>query len=125
MPCRASAALPRRSLHQPPKPGARATSGAAKLHPRGKARPCARQSGPPGTHTTHHKSEIPPSSSATVSAAGRWGFAVYLASRDGYEDALLPSGLPIGSPEEALDCACGLYLADPSAWQEHLPPGGS
>jgi len=35
--CRASAALPRRSLHQPPKPGARATSGAAKLHPPGRA----------------------------------------------------------------------------------------
>ncbi len=45
-----------------------------------------------------------------------WGFAIYLASRDGYEDNYLPSGLPVGSPEEALDCACGLYLADPSAW---------
>jgi hypothetical protein len=28
----------------------------------------------------------------------------------------LPSGLPIGSPEGALDCACGLYLNDPTAW---------
>lgn len=45
-----------------------------------------------------------------------WGFAVYLASRDGYQDSVLPSGLPIGSPEEALDCACGLYLNDPTAW---------
>jgi hypothetical protein len=24
------------------------------------------------------------------------------------------SGLPIGSPEEALDCACGLYLGNPA-----------
>lgn len=45
-----------------------------------------------------------------------WGFAIYLASRDGYIDNILPSGLPIGSPEEALDCAAGLYLGDPTAW---------
>jgi hypothetical protein len=55
-------------------------------------------------------------------SASLWGFAIYLASRDGYQDSVLPSGLPIGEPEEALDCACGLYLNDPSAWQEHLPP---
>jgi hypothetical protein len=58
-------------------------------------------------------------------SASLWGFAVYLASRDGYQDSVLPSGLPVGTPEEALDCACGLYLADPSAWQEHLPPASS
>jgi hypothetical protein len=45
-----------------------------------------------------------------------WGFAIYLASRDGYQDNILPSSLPIGSPEEAFDCACGLYLDDPTAW---------
>jgi hypothetical protein len=55
-------------------------------------------------------------------SASLWGFAIYLASRDGYEDSVLPSGLPIGEPEQALDCACGLYLDDPDAWQEHLPP---
>ncbi|HKS98191.1 MAG TPA: hypothetical protein VJT31_01570 [Rugosimonospora sp.] len=49
-------------------------------------------------------------------SASIWGFAIYLASRDGYEDNVLPSGLPAGSPEEALDCACGLYLNDPTAW---------
>jgi len=49
--------------------------------------------------------------SATV-----WGFAIYLASKDGYEGSVLPSGQPSGTPQEALDCACGLYLADPSAW---------
>jgi hypothetical protein len=50
-----------------------------------------------------------------------WGFAVYLASKDGYQDSVLPSGRPSGTPQEALDCACGLYLADPSAWTEHRP----
>jgi hypothetical protein len=55
-------------------------------------------------------------------SASLWGFAIYLASRDGYQDSVLPSGLPIGAPEEALDCACGLYLNDPSAWQDQLPP---
>ncbi|MGH6656856.1 MAG: hypothetical protein ACRDVE_16820, partial [Actinocrinis sp.] len=50
-----------------------------------------------------------------------WRFAIYLASKDGYEDNILPSGLPVGSPEEALDCACGLYLADPEAWLTKPP----
>jgi hypothetical protein len=58
-------------------------------------------------------------------SASLWGFAIYLASTDSYQDSVLPSGLPVGTPEEALDCACGLYLADPSAWQEHLPPTSS
>jgi hypothetical protein len=43
-------------------------------------------------------------------AANRWGFAIYLASKDGYQDSALPSGFTAGTPEEALDCACGLYL---------------
>ncbi len=47
-----------------------------------------------------------------------WGFAVYLASKDGYEDSVLPSGSFTGTPQEALDCACGLYLNDPTAWTE-------
>lgn len=45
-----------------------------------------------------------------------WGFATYLASRDGYQDNVLPSGLPAGGREEALAYACGLYLNDPAAW---------
>jgi hypothetical protein len=47
-----------------------------------------------------------------------WGFAVYLASKDGYEDSILPRGSFTGTPQEALDCACGLYLDDISAWTE-------
>jgi hypothetical protein len=54
-----------------------------------------------------------------VGYASTWGFAIYRASHDDYQDNYLPSGRPSGTPEEALDCACGLYLADPTAW---LPP---
>lgn len=47
-----------------------------------------------------------------------WGFAIHLASRDGYEDSVLPDGQHTGTPEQALDCACGLYLNDPTAWTD-------
>jgi len=49
-------------------------------------------------------------------SASSWGFAIYRASHDDYQDSVLPSGHTAGTPEEALDCACGLYLNDPSAW---------
>jgi len=32
------------------------------------------------------------------------------------EDAFLPTGFMGGPAEDALDTACGLYLADPTAW---------
>jgi hypothetical protein len=35
-------------------------------------------------------------------------------SSDRYENQILPSGFPSGSPEEALDCACRLYLDNPA-----------
>ena len=41
-------------------------------------------------------------------SAARWGFAMYLASKDGYEDAVLRTGAFAGLPEDALDCAAGL-----------------
>jgi hypothetical protein len=47
--------------------------------------------------------------------ANQWGFAYYAASSDSYEDSILPSGAFEATPEEALDCACGTYLDDPSA----------
>lgn len=47
-------------------------------------------------------------------SARHWGFGLYLASSDRYENQTLPSGFPSGSTEEALDCACGLYLDDPA-----------
>ena len=55
-------------------------------------------------------------------SANSWGFAIHLASRNGYQDTVLPSGYPVGTPEEALDCACGLYLNDPTAWTSPPPP---
>jgi hypothetical protein len=53
-------------------------------------------------------------------SANRWGFAIWRASHDDYQDSVLPSGYTVGSPEEALDCACGLYLNDPAA--RHTDP---
>jgi hypothetical protein len=45
-------------------------------------------------------------------SAHLWGFAIYLASRDGYQDSVLPDGNPIGAAQDALDCAGDLYLTD-------------
>ena len=55
-------------------------------------------------------------------SASTWGFAIYLASKDSYEDSILPTGHLAGSPEDALDCACGLYLNDPTAWLSDPTP---
>ena len=44
-------------------------------------------------------------------SAHSFGFAIYSAARNRYEDAVLLTGLPIGSPQEALDTACTLHLA--------------
>ena len=45
-------------------------------------------------------------------SATRWGFAIYRASHEDYEDSVLPTGAFAGTPEEALDCTAGLYLGD-------------
>ena len=42
--------------------------------------------------------------------ASTWGFGLYLASSGKYHNQILPTGSPIGTPQEALDCACELYL---------------
>jgi hypothetical protein len=49
-------------------------------------------------------------------SASTWGFALYLASSDKHEDTILPTGSFVGTPEEALDCACGLYLTAYDIW---------
>ena len=46
-----------------------------------------------------------------------WGFGLYLASTEDYQDSILPTGRFTGTPQQALDCALGLYLRDPTAWQ--------
>ena len=47
-------------------------------------------------------------------SAARWGFAVYLASKDGYEDSVLPTATWPAHPKRP-HTACGLYLGDPTA----------
>lgn len=48
-----------------------------------------------------------------LGSADDWGFGLYLASSDKYEDQILPTGSFTGTPEEALDCAGELYLDGP------------
>ena len=55
-------------------------------------------------------------------SATTWGFAFYRASHDDYEKSILPCGYRAGTPQEALDCACGLYLGDTTAWLNPPPP---
>jgi hypothetical protein len=43
-------------------------------------------------------------------SAHSFGFAIYSPARDRYDDAVLLTGLPIGSPQEALDTACTIHL---------------
>lgn len=57
-----------------------------------------------------------------IGSASTWRFAIYQASSDRYEDSFLPTGTPAGTPEQALDTACGLYLGDPTAWLTDQPP---
>jgi hypothetical protein len=56
----------------------------------------------------------------------RWGFAIWLASKDGYEESVLPSRKFVGTVEDAMDCACGVSLNDTTAWelpsQRSTPP---
>jgi hypothetical protein len=51
-----------------------------------------------------------------VGSAHRWQFAIYRASHDDYDESIFPTGLPVGTCQDVLDTACGLYLNDPTAW---------
>jgi hypothetical protein len=44
-------------------------------------------------------------------SAHSFGFAIYSAAKGGYQDAVLRTGLPAGTPQEALDTACTVHLA--------------
>ena len=44
-------------------------------------------------------------------SAHSFGFAIYSAAHDRYEDAVLRTGFPTGTPQEALDTACTIHLA--------------
>ncbi|MBO0818488.1 MAG: hypothetical protein J2P30_25420, partial [Actinobacteria bacterium] len=45
-------------------------------------------------------------------SAHSFGFALYSHATGRYEDSLLATGSPVGTPQEALDTACILYYAD-------------
>jgi hypothetical protein len=51
-------------------------------------------------------------------SAHSFGFAIYSAARERYEDAILRTGLSTGTPQEALDTACTTHLTG----LEHTPP---
>jgi len=51
-----------------------------------------------------------------VGSASQWQFAIYRASHDDYDESVFPAGLPVGTCQDALDTARGLYLNDPTAW---------
>ncbi len=44
-------------------------------------------------------------------SAHSFGFAIYSAARDRYQDSVLRTGFPAGTPQEALDTACTIHLA--------------
>jgi hypothetical protein len=44
-------------------------------------------------------------------SAHSFGFAIYAAAHDRYQDAVLRTGRPVGTPQEALDTACTVHLA--------------
>ena len=54
-----------------------------------------------------------------VGSAHQWQFAIYRASHDDYDESVFFTGLPVGTCQDALDTACGLYLNDPTAWIRH------
>jgi len=51
-----------------------------------------------------------------IGSAHDWQFAIHRASHDDYDESVFFTGLPVGSCQDALDTACGLYLNDPTAW---------
>jgi hypothetical protein len=42
-----------------------------------------------------------------VGSAHHWQFAIYRASVGDYDESLFPTGLPVGTCQDALDTACG------------------
>jgi hypothetical protein len=54
-------------------------------------------------------------------SAHSFGFAIYSASRDRYEDSALLTGFPTVTPQEALDTACTIHLAGLGHEPDPLP----
>ena len=55
-------------------------------------------------------------------SAHSFGFAIYSPARGRYQDAVLRTGLPAGTPQEALDTACTVHLAGLSQEPGNQPP---
>jgi len=55
-------------------------------------------------------------------SARSFGFAIYSPARDRYQDAILLTGLPTRSPQQALDTACTLHIAALGHGPEPEPP---
>ena len=55
-------------------------------------------------------------------SAHSFGFAIYSAARERYQDAVLLTGLPTGSPQEALDTACTVHLIGIGHQPDPEPP---
>ena len=55
-------------------------------------------------------------------SAHSFGFAIYCAARDRYEDALLLTGLHTGTPQDALDTACTVHLTALGHEPDSRPP---
>jgi len=47
-----------------------------------------------------------------LGSADRWEFAFFKYSDEKYEPSFLPSGMLVGTPEEAFDCSAQVYLQD-------------
>ena len=65
------------------------------------------------TGVLRDRSQIPLFRLRYGGSARSFGFAIYSAVQDRYQDAVLRTGLPAGTPQEALDTACTVHLTEP------------
>jgi len=80
--------------------------------PRGTMRPMAAipQSTRDSISVLRDGSRIPLCRLRYGGSAHSFGFAIYSAAHDRYQEAVLRTGLPVGTPQEALDTACTVHL---------------
>lgn len=77
--------------------------------------PLNRQFMPGTTPEEQAQIEAAPTHLCRLGYLGRadlWAFAFFKYSDEKYEPSFLPSGAPVGTPEEAFDCAANVYLQD-------------
>ncbi len=64
------------------------------------------------TGVLHTSERIPLCRLRYGGSAHSFGFAIYSAAHDRYEDSVLRTGFPAGRPQEALDTACTIHVAE-------------